>query len=214
VSRACATFVPPRIERRTDELAGIREEIRNHASNSWATERGYEPIYSASPRSRIVVIGQAPGKQAQETQIPWNDASGIKLRQWLGVTDAQFYDPDTIALLPMDFYYPGKGAHGDLPPRTDFASVWHPRILTLMPSVRLTVLIGSYAQKHFLGTSAKKNLTETVRAYRDYVPDRIPLVHPSPLNFRWQAKNPWFETDVIPALQTLVVNATRNGRRT
>lgn len=197
-----------------DDLARIRDEIRNHASNAWATERGYEPIYSASPRSRIVVIGQAPGKQAQESRVPWNDPSGVKLRQQLGVTDSQFYDPDTIALLPMDFYYPGKGAQGDLPPRTDFAPLWHPRILALMPAVRLTVLIGSYAQKHYLGTSAKKNLTETVRAWRDYVPDRIPLVHPSPLNFRWQAKNPWFETDVIPALQALVVNATRSDLRT
>jgi uracil-DNA glycosylase len=90
-----------------DELTALRDEIRNDASNAWATECGYEPIYSASSRSKIVVIGQAPGRQAQDSQIPWNDASGIKLRQWLGVTDAQFYDPDTIALLPMDFYYPG-----------------------------------------------------------------------------------------------------------
>lgn len=197
-----------------DDLAGIRDEIRTHASNAWATERGYEPTYSASPRSRIVVIGQAPGKQAQESQVPWNDPSGVKLRQWLGATDAQFYDPDTIALLPTDFYYPGKGAHGDLPPRADFAPLWHPRILKLMPAVRLTVLIGSYAQKHYLGTSAKKTLTETVRACLDYVPDRIPLVHPSPLNFRWQAKNPWFEMDVIPTLQALVANATRSDLRT
>jgi uracil-DNA glycosylase len=174
------------------ELAAIRDEIRNDASNAWATERGYEPIYSASSRSKIVVIGQAPGRQAQDSQIPWNDASGIKLRQWLGVTDAQFYDPDTIALLPM-------------------ASRGHQRILETMPGVRLTVLIGRYAQKHYLGTSAKRNLTETVRAYRDYLPDRIPLVHPSPLNFRWQAKNPWFETEVIPALQTLVVDAVFNA---
>jgi uracil-DNA glycosylase len=186
------------------ELAGLRAEIRNHASNEWATERGYEPIYTASPRSKIVVIGQAPGKKAQESQIPWNDASGIKLREWLAVTDAQFYDPDTIALLPMDFYYPGKSTHGDLPPRPDFAPLWHPRILQMMPGLRLTVLIGNYAQKHYLGSRAKKNLTDTVRAYRDYGPDRIPLVHPSPLNFRWQAKNPWFVADVIPALRSLV----------
>jgi uracil-DNA glycosylase len=199
------------MEIRMDELTAIRDEIRNHASNAWATERGYEPIYSASPQSRIAVIGQAPGKQAQDSQIPWNDASGIKLRQWLGVSEAQFYDPDTIALLPMDFYYPGKGTHGDLPPRPGFAPLWHPRILKMMTELRLTVLIGSYAQKHYLGTSAKKNLTETVRAYRDYVPDRIPLVHPSPLNFRWQAKNPWFETEVIPALQTLVVEAVSDA---
>lgn len=189
--------------------AVLRDEIRNHSSNAWATELGYEPIYAASPRSRIVIIGQAPGRQAQDSRIPWNDASGVKLRQWLGVTAEQFYDPDTIALLPMDFYYPGKGAHGDLPPRPAFASQWHPRILATMPEVRLTVLIGSYAQKHYLGSDAKKNLTETVRAYRDFLPDRIPLVHPSPLNFRWQAKNPWFEAEVLPALQTLVAAAIR-----
>jgi uracil-DNA glycosylase len=189
------------------ELDRLRAEIRNHASNESATQRGYEPIYTASPRSRIVVIGQAPGKKAQESQIPWNDASGVKLREWLAVTDAQFYDPDTIALLPMDFYYPGKGTHGDLPPRPDFAPLWHPRILQMMPGLRLTVLIGNYAQKHYLGSRTKKNLTETVRAYRDYGPDRIPLVHPSPLNFRWQAKNPWFEADVIPALRSLVAAA-------
>ncbi|WP_344210611.1 uracil-DNA glycosylase family protein [Kribbella sancticallisti] len=190
-----------------DELAELQNEIRNHPSNAWALERGYEPIYSVSPRSRIAVIGQAPGRQAQESQIPWNDLSGTKLRKWMGVTDAQFYDPDTIALLPMDFYYPGKGTHGDLPPRPEFAPLWHPRILKLMPGLRLTVLIGTYAQKHYLGAGDKKNLTETVRAYRDYAPDRIPLVHPSPLNFRWQAKNPWFETDVIPALRSSVADA-------
>jgi uracil-DNA glycosylase len=107
----------------------------------------------------------------------------------------------------MDFYYPGKDTHGDLPPRPDFAPLWHPRILRLMPELRLTVVIGNYAQKHYLGSGAKKNLTETVRAYRDYGPDRIPLVHPSPLNFRWQTKNPWFEADVIPALRALVAAA-------
>jgi uracil-DNA glycosylase len=190
-----------------DALTAIRQEITEHASNAWASERGYEPIYTASRKARIVVIGQAPGRQAQDTRVPWNDPSGVKLRQWLGVTAEQFYDPDTIALLPMDFYYPGKGAHGDLPPRPEFAPLWHSRILALMPAVRLTVLIGSYAQKYYLGAGAKKNLTDTVRAYRDYVPGRIPLVHPSPLNFRWQAKNPWFAAEVIPALQALVLKA-------
>jgi uracil-DNA glycosylase len=190
-----------------DELARLRDEIRGHASNAWATERGYEPIYSASPSSRIAIIGQAPGRRAQESQVPWNDASGVKLREWLAVSDAEFYNPDTIALLPMDFYYPGKGTHGDLPPRAGFAPLWHPRILRLMPELRLTVVIGNYAQKYCLGSGAKKNLTETVRAYRDYGPDRIPLVHPSPLNFRWQAKNPWFEAEVIPALRSLVATA-------
>ncbi|MBB6569942.1 uracil-DNA glycosylase family protein [Kribbella sandramycini] len=193
------------------ELDGLRAEIRKHPSNAWATDCGYEPIYTASPGAKVVLIGQAPGKQAQESRVPWNDASGIKLREWLAVTDDEFYDPDRIALLPMDFYYPGKGSHGDLPPRPGFAPLWHPRLLRLMPELRLTVLIGNYAQQHYLGSGAKKNLTETVRAHRDYAPTRIPLVHPSPLNFRWHAKNPWFATDVVPALQALVAAAIRGG---
>jgi uracil-DNA glycosylase len=187
-----------------DGLTAIHDEIVHDAANAWATECGYEPVYSVSPRSRIVIIGQAPGKRAQDSQIPWNDPSGAKLRQWLGVTEKQFYDPDTLALLPMDFYYPGKGAHGDLPPRPDFAPTWHPRILEQLTELRLTVLIGSYAQRHYLEVAAKQTLTETVRAYRDYLPERIPLVHPSPLNFRWQSRNPWFQAEVIPALRLLV----------
>jgi uracil-DNA glycosylase len=195
-----------------DELTTIREEIVGDASNAWAAELGYEPVYAASAAARIAIIGQAPGKRAQETQIPWNDASGVKLRQWLGVSDEQFYDPGTIALLPMDFYYPGKGAHGDLPPRPGFAATWHPRILAHLADLRLTVLIGSYAQRHYLGVDAKKTLTETVRAYRDYAPERLPLIHPSPLNFRWLAKNPWFEAEVIPVLRLRVQDALSGPR--
>ncbi|MEV0890215.1 uracil-DNA glycosylase family protein [Promicromonospora sp. MEB111] len=185
----------------------IRAEIVADPSNAWAAELGYEPLYSVASGARIVLVGQAPGRKAQESGTPWNDASGVKLRSWLGVTDEQFYDPDLFAILPMDFYYPGKGASGDLPPRKDFAERWHPRILAELPRRSLTVLVGSYAQKHYLGGRAKKSLTETVRAYQEYLPETVPLVHPSPLNFRWQAKNPWFEEDVVPALRTLVAGA-------
>lgn len=185
----------------------IRAEIVADPSNAWAAELGWEPLYSVSEGARIVLVGQAPGRKAQESRKPWNDASGVKLRSWLGVTDEQFYDPDLFAILPMDFYYPGKGASGDLPPRKDFAERWHPRILAELPSRGLTVLVGSYAQKYYLGARAKKSLTETVRAYAEYLPETVPLVHPSPLNFRWQAKNPWFEADVVPALRTAVAGA-------
>lgn len=185
----------------------IRAEIVADPSNAWAAELGWEPLYSVSEGARIVLVGQAPGRKAQESRKPWNDASGVKLRSWLGVTDEQFYDPDLFAILPMDFYYPGKGASGDLPPRKDFAERWHPRILAELPSRSLTVLVGSYAQKYYLGGRAKKSLTETVRAYAEYLPETVPLVHPSPLNFRWQAKNPWFEADVVPALRTAVAGA-------
>jgi uracil-DNA glycosylase len=139
--------------------------------------------------------------------VPWNDASGVRLRGWLGVDDAQFYDPDQFAIVPMDFYYPGKGASGDLPPRKDFAARWHRRILDELPDLRLTILVGGYAQKHYLGKRAKPSLTETVRAYEEYLPSAIPLVHPSPLNFRWQTRNPWFEAEVVPVLRSLVSGA-------
>ncbi|MFI2486911.1 uracil-DNA glycosylase family protein [Promicromonospora kroppenstedtii] len=191
----------------TGNLDLIRAEIIADPANAWAAELGWEPLYSVSEGARIVLVGQAPGRKAQESRKPWNDASGVKLRTWLGVTDEQFYDPDLFAILPMDFYYPGKGASGDLPPRKDFAGRWHPRILAELPSRSLTVLVGSYAQKYYLGGRAKKSLTETVRAYQEYLPQTVPLVHPSPLNFRWQAKNPWFEADVVPALRAAVTGA-------
>jgi uracil-DNA glycosylase len=188
-------------------LDRIRAEIVAHESNAWARELGYEPLYAAAPGARIALIGQAPGRKAQESGVPWNDASGVRLRSWLGVDDAQFYDPDQFAVVPMDFYYPGKGASGDLPPRKDFAARWHRRILDELPDLRLTILVGGYAQKYYLGKRAKPSLTETVRAYEEYLPSMIPLVHPSPLNFRWQTRNPWFEAEVVPVLRSLVSGA-------
>ncbi|MGH3760236.1 uracil-DNA glycosylase family protein [Actinophytocola sp.] len=191
----------------TNRLDRIRAEIVEHESNAWARELGYEPIYSVTPGARIALIGQAPGRKAQESGVPWNDASGVKLRTWLGVDDERFYDPSLFAILPMDFYYPGKGTSGDLPPRKDFADLWHKRILAELGDLGLTILVGGYAQKYYLGNRIKPSLTETVRAYAEYLPSMIPLVHPSPLNFRWQAKNPWFEAEVVPALRSLVTKA-------
>ncbi len=190
-----------------DEIDHIRAEIENDPANARFTADGIHPLFTASPLSRIVIVGQAPGRKAQESGVPWNDQSGERLREWLGVSDEQFYDPDQISLLPMDFYFPGKGKSGDLPPRSGFASKWHSRLLALMPDVRLTVLIGRYAQKQYLAGDARRTLTETVREFREYGPGRIPLVHPSPLNFRWQAKNPWFDAEVIPELRKLVGSA-------
>ena len=125
----------------------LYEHICADPMNDDFTARGWPPVYSASARSRIIIVGQAPGRIAQETGVPWNDASGRLLRQWLGVSDEQFYNPDLFALIPMDFYYPGKGAHGDLPPRKEFAKKWHPKLRAQMPAVRLTILVGAYAQK-------------------------------------------------------------------
>lgn len=185
----------------------IRREIVADADNAEMAAKGYLPLFAAGPRARIAVIGQAPGRKAQQSNIAWNDPSGARLREWIGVTEPQFRDPDLFALLPMDFFYPGKGAAGDLPPRKAFADRWHPPLLRLMPEIRLTVLIGRYAQEHYLGARAGRNLTETVRSFRDYLPDRFPLAHPSPLNFRWQARNPWFDAELLPALKEHVAAA-------
>lgn len=185
-------------------LDSLYKEIRNHPSNKWAEQLGYDPVYTASPEARIVIIGQAPGRKAQESKIPWNDASGDTLRAWLGMTRDEFYDETKIALTPMDFYYPGKGNHGDLPPRKDFALLWHPKIFAEMPHVQTTLLVGHYAQKYYLGSAIKSTLTETVRAYQSYLPKYIPLVHPSPLTLNWRRQNPWFEAEVIPEIRRIV----------
>ena len=172
--------------------------------NADFANRGWSPVYSASSSSRIVLVGQAPGRIAQQTLKPWNDASGRLLRRWLNVTDEQFYNPDLFALMPIDFYYPGRGVHGDLPPRLDFAKKWHPRLLAQMPNIRLTILVGSYAQKYYLDRRANQKLTATVADFNAFLPDYFPLVHPSPLNIGWRKRNPWFESDVISVLQTIV----------
>lgn len=184
-----------------DSFAVIKRSIINDPMNVEMKSKGYQPLYSAGAKAQLVIIGQAPGIRAQESMKPWDDASGATLRSWFGISDEQFYDPNQVALIPMDFYYPGKGASGDLPPRKGFAEKWHGQLLDLMPNVQLIILIGAYAQKYYLGESIKKNLTETVRSHRDYAPTYFPLVHPSPLNFRWQAKNPWFEKEVVPKLR-------------
>lgn len=183
-------------------LERIRSEIIADPENAWAAEMHYQPIYVADAAARIVIVGQAPGRKAQESGIPWNDASGSRLIQWLGVDETTFRDPSRFALLPMDFYYPGKGPHGDLPPRRGFAARWHPQILNAMPNVHLTLLIGSYAQQHYLST--RDSLTATVRRFEELLPTVLPLVHPSPLNFRWLAKNPWYEAEVLPTLRQRV----------
>lgn len=188
----------------SDPFDGIRAELIAHPENARMRELGYAPVYTAGPTARIAVIGQAPGRLAQASGIPWDDASGARLREWLGVSEARFRDPTLFALVPMDFYYPGRGAGGDLPPRRGFAARWHPPLFALMPDIALTLLIGSYAQAHYLGRRRQPSLTATVRAYADYLPEFFPTVHPSPLNFRWQAKNPWFEAEVVPALRSRV----------
>ncbi len=186
------------------DFAKIFKSISDDPMNADMRQKDYIPVYTAGPKAKIAIVGQAPGSKAQDTMKPWNDASGRLLREWLGVSDEQFYDPDIFALIPMDFYYPGKGAHGDLPPRKGFAEKWHPPLLKLMPDIQLIILIGAYSQKYYLGKDAKVNLTQTVYGYSEYLPRYFPLVHPSPLNFRWRTINPWFASEVVPQLRKLV----------
>ena len=181
----------------------IIKRLKEDSRNKSYTERGIPPIFQVSPKAQILIIGQAPGKKVEESLIPFNDKSGEKLVQWMGIDRDTFYS-EKIAILPMDFYYPGKGKTGDLPPRSFIAKEYHKDILDLMPDIKLTILIGSYSMKYYLGKSMKENLTETVRSYKEYLPKYFPIVHPSPLNFRWQKANPWFEGEVVPVLRDKV----------
>ena len=181
----------------------IIKRLKEDSRNKSYTERGIPPIFQVSPKAQILIIGQAPGKKVEESLIPFNDKSGEKLVQWMGIDRDTFYSEE-IAILPMDFYYPGKGKTGDLPPRSFIAKEYHKDILELMPDIKLTILIGSYSMKYYLGKGMKENLTETVRRYKEYLPKYFPIVHPSPLNFRWQKANPWFEGEVVPVLKDMV----------
>ena len=163
-----------------------------------------KPVFSLSTESKILIIGQAPGQKVQDSGIPWDDQSGNELRRWLGVTKEQFYNNRLFALMPMGFCYPGKGASGDLPPRPECAATWHDVLLKKMKKVELTILIGHYSQQYYLGETLKPTLTETVRSFKKYLPEFLPLVHPSPRNKIWQKKNPWFEKEVVPYLEKTI----------
>lgn len=170
---------------------------------------GPRPVVQAHVDARLVIIGQAPGAKVHESGVPWDDASGRLLRKWMGVDEEIFYDARKVALVPMGFCYPGKGKSGDLPPRPECAPLWHDMLLRGMKGIRLALLIGQYAQGHYLGDRMAENLTETVRAYRDHSPRFLPLPHPSPRNRFWLAKNPWFEENVLPELKRRVKRALK-----
>ena len=184
-------------------LNEITSSIISDPQNKDFTQRGIFPLFSAPKTARINIVGQAPGLKAEQTRLYWNDKSGDRLRDWLGVDYDYFYNSGMFAVLPMDFYYPGKGKSGDLPPRSGFAEKWHPQILENLPNIQLTLLIGQYAQKFYLSDN-KNNVTETVKNYQKFLPYFIPLVHPSPRNQFWIERNPWFGEKVIPDLQKLV----------
>ena len=165
---------------------------------------GARPVLQADARARILIAGQAPGRRVHETGIPFNDVSGDRLRTWLGIERDTFYDASKIALLPMGFCYPGSGASGDLPPRPECAPLWREQLLRRLPNIALTLVIGQYAMAWHLGDRRQANLTATVTAWRSFWPEVLPMPHPSPRNQRWMRNNPWFEADVLPALQRRV----------
>jgi len=172
-------------------------------------EHGVNPVLAVSPKSKIAIIGQAPGRIVHETGVPWDDKSGERLRDWLKVSNEEFYNPDIFAIIPMGFCYPGQGESGDLPPRKECAPKWHSGLWEVMQDLKLTILIGSYAQNYYLSDTKKKTLTETVKSFRDYTPKTIVLPHPSPRNNIWLKKNPWFATDLLPYLRRKIKRTIR-----
>ena len=188
-------------------IQNLTAEIKSCAICKGHLPLGPRPVFQIHPTAKILVVGQAPGRRVHETGIPFNDPSGVRLRQWMGIDENIFYNPEQIALLPMGFCYPGTGKSGDLPPRPECAEKWRARILKSLVNIKLTLVIGQYAQAWHLKDRQKDTLTETVRNWKDYWPDLVPLPHPSPRNNIWLRKNPWFEEELVPKLRQRVSHA-------
>tara|TARA_A100000171_G_scaffold49162_1_gene57714 strand:+ start:854 stop:1444 length:591 start_codon:yes stop_codon:yes gene_type:complete len=165
---------------------------------------GPNPVFQIKPDARILIVGQAPGRRVHETGIPFNDPSGDRLRHWMGVNRKTFYDENLMAILPMGFCYPGTGKSGDLPPRPECALHWRERLLASLPHIQLTLVIGQYAINYHLKGWKSQTLTETVKKWRDFWPEIVPLPHPSPRNNIWIKRNDWFEKEVLPDLRAKV----------
>jgi uracil-DNA glycosylase len=183
------------------ELTALLRDVRQCTLCAAHLSAGVRPVLQVSSNARILVAAQAPGRKVHQSGVPFDDASGERLRRWMGIDRVMFYDSSVVAILPMGFCYPGKGSSGDLPPRRECAPQWRRRLLDSMPRVELTLVIGSYAMDWHLADRASNTLTETVKAWREYWPSVVPLPHPSPRNNVWLKINPWFETEVVPVLQ-------------
>jgi uracil-DNA glycosylase len=165
---------------------------------------GPRPVLQLGAGARILIVGQAPGARVHSSGVPWSDASGERLRRWMGIEASTFYDAERIAIVPMGLCYPGRGQGGDLPPRRECAPLWLESLLAALPRRELTLLVGQYAQRQFLGVRRQRSLTETVRHWADFAPACIPLPHPSPRNTPWFQAHPWFEQDLLPMLRRRV----------
>lgn len=180
------------------------EQVRACQHCSENLPHGARPVVQVSSKAKVLIAGQAPGSKVHATGVPFDDASGERLRQWLGLDKSQFYDAEKIAILPMGFCYPGTGKSGDLPPRKECAELWREQLLAMMPNIELTLIIGQYAIAWHLPELRKDTLTNTVKNWRHHWPHKLPLPHPSPRNNIWLKKNDWFEADVLPSLQRQV----------
>lgn len=184
-------------------LPALLTQIRSCTLCAQHLPLGPRPVVQASATARILVVGQAPGRKVHDTGIPFNDASGQRLRAWLGMARDVFYDPRQVALVPMGFCFPGTGQAGDLPPRTECAAAWRTLLLAQLRQLQLTVVLGQYALAWHLPPPVA-SVTAQVRAWRNYAPQLFPLPHPSPRNNRWLKTNPWFEAELLPALRLRV----------
>jgi len=185
-------------------LKTLLQDIRGCRECERHLPLGPRPILAAHSKSKILIIGQAPGLRVHDSGKPWDDPSGNRLRDWMQISVEDFYDERKIAIVPMGFCYPGTGTNGDLPPRPECAKLWHDRLIEKLKKIELTLVIGQYSQKYWLKQRAKSSLTKTVEAWREYLPDSLPLPHPSPRNNRWLKQNPWFEHDILPELRKRV----------
>lgn len=192
-----------------DEFSRVISEVRACDVCAASLPLGPWPVFQVHPKAKILVVGQAPGTRVHKTGVPFDDPSGDRLRDWMGVDKDTFYDAEQISILPMGFCYPGRGKSGDLPPRPECAEKWRGQLLGLMPNIQLTLVIGTYALDWHLKGRLKRNLTETVRAWKDYMPEFLPLPHPSPRNNIWLRRNSWFEEEVVGVLQERVLEILR-----
>ena len=192
------------------EFSYLLKEIRHCTICASALSDGPRPIVQAHPKAKILIAGQAPGRKVHNSGVPFDDASGKRLREWLGLTREEFYDPQKVAILPMGFCFPGTGKTGDLAPRKECAPAWRGKILAHLKHIELTIVLGNYAHKYHLdGTNS--SVTELVKSWRSCWPNRVPLPHPSPRNNIWLRKNPWFEIELLPKLKLRVAESLKDG---
>jgi len=185
-------------------LSDLLREVRACEACAAELPLGPRPVLRAAPEARILVVGQAPGRRVHASGVPWDDPSGRRLRDWLGVDAATFYDERRFAIVPMGFCYPGTGRAGDLPPRPECAELWHARLLAHLPRIELTLLLSRFAIDRYIGPARGATLADVARDWRRYAPARLPMPHPSPRNNRWLGRNPWFEAEVVPYLRRQV----------